>query len=101
MSMKIIRGDIVSVRCGSCRGIVGKVLKVFRLRNRFLALVSGVNLRTKVTKSGTVSREYPIDISNLSLYDEKSKLCFKVGFKLSEGGKKVRFNKLSGDVINV
>lgn len=101
MSMKIIRGDTVKVLCGSSFGAVGKVVKVFRVKNRVLALVSGVNLRTKFTKSGSVSKEYPIDISNLSLYDKDSDTCFKVGFKLLDDGTKVRFNKLSGDVINV
>jgi large subunit ribosomal protein L24 len=101
--LKIKSGDLVRVISGDHKGSEGKVLTVFIDKNK--AIVEGVNLVSKHTKpsaknpqGGIVKKEAPIQISNLSLIDPKSKEITKVGFRI-EGDKKVRFSKKSNQVL--
>jgi large subunit ribosomal protein L24 len=101
--LKIKSGDIVKVISGDHKGSEGKVLTVFIDKNK--AIVEGVNMVSKHTKpsaknpqGGIVKKEAPIQISNLSLIDPKSKEITKVGFRI-EGDKKVRFSKKSNQVL--
>ena len=101
--LKIKSGDIVKVISGDHKGSEGKVLTVFIDKNK--AIVEGVNIVSKHTKpsaknpqGGIVKKEAPIQISNLSLIDPKSKEITKVGFRI-EGDKKVRFSKKSNQVL--
>jgi large subunit ribosomal protein L14 len=105
--MKIVslapEGDVVRVIAGDHKGSEGKVLKVNRDDNK--AIVEGVNMVSKHTKpsakspqGGIVKKEAPIQISNLSLIDPKSKEITKVGVRV-EGDKKVRFSKKSNQVL--
>jgi large subunit ribosomal protein L24 len=101
--LKIKSGDVVKVIAGDHKGAEGKVLRVYREKNK--AVVEGVNMVSKHTKpsaknpqGGIVKKEAPMHISNLSLIDPKSKSVTKVGFKV-EGDKKVRFSKKSNQVL--
>lgn len=101
--LKIKTGDIVRVIAGDHKGLEGKVLRVFVDANK--AIVEGTNMVSVHTKpsaknpqGGIVKKEAPIQISNLSLIDPKSKKVTKVGFKV-EGDKKVRFSKKSNQVL--
>ena len=101
--LKIKTGDIVRVIAGDHKGAEGKVLKVNRDDNK--AIVEGVNMVSKHTKpsakspqGGIVKKEAPIQISNLSLIDPKSKEITKVGVRV-EGDNKVRFSKKSNQVL--
>ena len=101
--LKIKSGDIVKVIAGDHKGAEGKVLRVFVDANK--AIVEGTNMVSVHTKpsaknpqGGIVKKEAPIQISNLSLIDPKSKKATKVGFKV-EGDKKVRFSKKSNQVV--
>jgi large subunit ribosomal protein L24 len=101
--LKIKSGDHVRVISGDHKGSEGKVLTVFIDKNK--AIVEGVNMVSKHTKpsaknpqGGIVKKEAPIQISNLSLIDPKSKEVTKVGFRI-EGDKKVRFSKKSNQVL--
>ncbi|MBC8884189.1 50S ribosomal protein L24 [Flavobacterium piscinae] len=101
--LKIKTGDIVRVIAGDHKGAEGKVLRVFVDANK--AIVEGTNMVSVHTKpsaknpqGGIVKKEAPIQISNLSLIDPKSKKVTKVGFKV-EGDKKVRFSKKSNQVL--
>ncbi len=101
--LKIKSGDIVRVIAGDHKGAEGKVLRVFVEANK--AIVEGTNMVSVHTKpsaknpqGGIVKKEAPIQISNLSLIDPKSKKVTKVGFKV-EGDKKVRFSKKSNQVL--
>lgn len=101
--LKIKSGDIVRVIAGDHKGTEGKVLRVFVDTNK--AIVEGTNMVSVHTKpsaknpqGGIVKKEAPIQISNLSLIDPKSKKVTKVGFKV-EGDKKVRFSKKSNQVL--
>ena len=101
--LKIKSGDIVRVIAGDHKGAEGKVLRVFIDANK--AIVEGTNMVSVHTKpsaknpqGGIVKKEAPIQVSNLSLIDPKSKEATKVGFKV-EGDKKVRFSKKSNQVL--
>lgn len=103
IKLKIKSGDIVKVIAGDHKGAEGKVLRVYREKNK--AVVEGVNMVSKHTKpsaknpqGGIVKKEAPIHISNIALVDPKSKSATKVGFKV-EGDKKVRFSKKSNQVL--
>jgi large subunit ribosomal protein L24 len=101
--LKIKSGDIVRVIAGDHKGAEGKVLRVFIDANK--AIVEGTNMVSVHTKpsaknpqGGIVKKEAPIQVSNLSLIDPKSKKAAKVGYKV-EGDKKVRFSKKSNQVL--
>lgn len=103
MSMsKIKKGDTVKVIAGKDRDKEGKVVSVDRKKNK--VLVEGVNKITKHEKpsvanqnGGIVQREAPIDASNV-MYVHKGRAT-RIGFKF-ENGRKVRFAKSTGDVID-
>ena len=102
-SLKIKKGDHVIVLAGRDKGKHGEVIEVIPKENR--ALVRGVNVVRKHQKQsakvegGIISKEAPIQLSNLALEDPKDGKPTRVGFKVLEGGKKVRFAKRSGEVI--
>ena len=106
MSVKlhIKKGDMVQVIAGDNKGQQGKVLKVEVTKQR--AIVEGVNIVKKATKpnaknpqGGIIEQEAPIHISNLMLIDPKSGKPTKVGRKLDDKGKLVRYAKKSGEEI--
>ena len=100
--LKIKTGDNVRVIRGDHKGAEGKVVRVFRDKNK--AIVEGVNIVKKHAKpsaqnpqGGIIEKEAPIQISNLSLLTSKGETT-RVGYKF-EDGKKVRFSKKSNEVI--
>lgn len=106
MSVKlhIKKGDLVYVNAGSQKKKQGKVLEVLTEKNR--AIVEGVNLVSKNTKpnaknpqGGIIKQEAPIHISNLQPIDPKTGKPTRVGRKLNEKGKLVRYSKKSGEEI--
>jgi large subunit ribosomal protein L24 len=103
IKLKIKTGDIVRVIAGDHKGEEGKVVKVDREKNK--AIVEGVNMVSKHTKpsakspqGGIVKKEAPIQISNISLIDPKTKETTRTGIRI-EGDKKVRFSKKSNQVL--
>lgn len=104
MKLHIKKGDMVQVIAGDNKGKQGKVLKVEVDKQR--AIVEGVNLVKKATKpnaqnpqGGIVEKEAPIHISNMLVLDPKSGKPTKVGRRLGEKGKLVRYAKKSGEEI--
>ena len=102
--LNIKKDDTVYVRSGEDRGKTGRVLKVFPAKNR--AIVEGVNIITKATKpsakhpqGGLIKMEAPVHISNLSLLDLKSGKPTRIGRRLNDKGKLVRYSKKSGEEI--
>ncbi|MBR6258493.1 MAG: 50S ribosomal protein L24 [Lachnospiraceae bacterium] len=103
---KIKTGDTVRVMSGSTnkgKGKEGKVLKVDNKKGK--VLVEGINLVKRHSKpsaqnqtGGIIEKEAPIDISNV-MYVHKGKPT-RIGFKVTEDGKKVRVAKSTGDVID-
>ena len=101
----IRKGDRVIVTAGRDKGKKGEVLNVFPKQDR--ALVQGVNVvkrhqrQTQTQQGGIVTKESPIHISNIAHVDPKSGNATRVGFKVLGDGRKVRFAKKSGEVIDV
>jgi large subunit ribosomal protein L24 len=101
----IRKDDSVVVITGRDKGKKGKVLKVFPKEDR--ALVQGVNVvkrhqrQTQKEQGGIVSKEAPIQLSNIAHVDPKSGKPTRIGFKTLADGSKVRFAKKSGEVIDV
>jgi large subunit ribosomal protein L24 len=100
----IKKGDQVMVITGESKGQKGRVLEVDRDKNR--ALVDGVNMVSKHTKpntkapqGGIIKKEAPVHISNLMLIDPTSGKPTRVGKKLNENSKLVRYSKKSGEEI--
>jgi large subunit ribosomal protein L24 len=105
MSANIRKGDSVIVTTGRDKGKKGSVIKVFPEENR--ALVQGVNVvkrhqrQTQTQQAGIVSKEAPINLSNIAHVDPKSGKATRIGSKTLNDGRKVRFAKKSGEVIDV
>jgi large subunit ribosomal protein L24 len=102
--LKIKKGDHVVVLTGKDKGKHGEVLKVMPEENR--AIVKGIALmrrhqRQSATQDGgIISKEAAIHVSNLALEDPKDGKPTRVGFKFLKDGRKVRFAKRSGEVID-
>jgi large subunit ribosomal protein L24 len=105
MSVKVKKGDRVIVTTGRDKGKKGEVIKVFPQEDR--ALVSGVNMvkrhqrQTQRVQGGIMSKESPVHLSNIAHVDPKSGGATRIGFKILGDGRKVRFAKKSGEVIDV
>ena len=102
--LKIKKGDHVVVITGKDRGKKGEVLKVMPEENR--AIVKGVAMvrrhqrQTPSQEGGIIAKEAPIHISNLALEDPKDGKPTRVGYKFLKDGRKVRFARRSGEVID-
>ena len=104
MAAKIKKGDKVVVLTGRSKGRSGEVIRVIPEENR--AVVRGVNIvrrhqrQTASQEGGVISKEAPIDLSNIAIADPKDGKPTRVGFKVLDGGKKVRIAKRSGEQID-
>lgn len=104
MAAKIKKGDKVVVITGRDKGKSGEVLNVNPTEGR--AMVRGINLvkrhtkATMQTEGGIISKEAAIQLSNLQIADPKDGKPSRVGFKILDDGRKVRFAKRSGDLID-
>lgn len=102
--LKIKKGDKVVVLSGRDKGKNGEILKVFPDENR--ALVQGVNVvrrhqkQTAQQEGGIITKEAPIHISNLAVEDPKDGAASRIGYKILDDGRKVRFAKRSGELID-
>lgn len=103
--MKIKKNDTVLVIAGKDRGKKGKVRHAYPKDDRLL--VEGVNFIKRhlkavreVRQAGIVEREAPIHVSNVMLLCSKCNHPARIGFRVLEGGKKVRFCRTCGEVID-
>ena len=103
MKIKIKKDDKVLVIAGEHKGSQGKVVKIIREKNR--AIVEGVNMIKKHAKpsaqnpqGGIIEKEAAIHVSNLSLVSSEGNAT-RVGFRIEEDGKKVRFAKKNNEVV--
>jgi large subunit ribosomal protein L24 len=102
---KIRKGDDVVVITGKDKGRRGAVLRVLDARH---LLVEGVNKVKKHQKpnpvrgiaGGIVEKEMPIDASNIALFNPATQRADRVGIKVLEDGRKVRFFKSNGEVLD-
>ncbi len=102
---RIKKGDDVIVLAGREKGRRGKVLRVLPRESR--VLVQGVNMVRRHTRpsqanpqGGIVEKEAPLHISNVAHVDPGDGKPTRVGYRFLEDGKKVRFAKRSGEVID-
>ncbi len=104
MAARIRKGDEVVVISGRDKGQRGTVLRVMPDEGR--ALVSNVHMvvrhqrQTQTQQGGKVRKEAPIHLSNLALADPGDGKPTRVGFRLLEDGRKVRFARRSGEVLD-
>jgi large subunit ribosomal protein L24 len=102
---KIKKGDVVVVRVGKDKGKEGTVTEV--LKNDKL-LVKGINQVKKHQKGnpnaglqgGIVNKDMPIDVSNVGLLNPETKKADRVGFRILEDGKKVRYFKSTNQAVD-
>jgi len=102
--LHIKKGDTVQVITGESKGTQGRVLEVIREKNR--AIVEGVNMVSKHTKpnakapqGGVIKQEATVHISNLMLVEPATGKPTRIGRKLDENGKLVRYSKKTKEVI--
>ncbi len=101
---KIKKGDRVTVITGRNKGKTGEVVRILTKRER--AIVQGVNMvkrhrRASSTSPGGIDEiEAAIHISNLAHIDPKTNLATRVGYRFMEDGRKMRFAKRSGEIID-
>jgi large subunit ribosomal protein L24 len=102
--LHIKRGDTVYVNSGESKGKQGRVLEVIRKDNK--AIVEGINMVSKHTKpnaqypqGGIIKMEAPVHLSNLMLVDGSTGEPTRIGRRLNDGGKLVRYSKKSGEEI--
>ena len=102
---KIRKGDQVIVTTGKDKGKRGTVLNVLETGH---VVVEGANMVKKHARpnpmrgvvGGIISKEMPLDISNVALYNPATQKGDRVGFKLLDDGRKVRVFKSSGEVVD-
>lgn len=103
---KIKKGDDVIVIAGKDKGKRGKVV---RLVDDKKLVVENVNLAKRHTKpnpmlnkpGGIVEKEMPLDASNVALYNPATEKADRVGFKILEDGRKVRYFKSNNEVVDL
>lgn len=102
--LHIKKGDTVYVNAGNDRGKKGKVLEVLIEKSR--AIVEGINMVSKNTKpnakqpqGGIVKQEAGIHISNLQVVDPVKGGPTRIGRRMNDKGKLVRYAKKSGEEI--
>ena len=104
MAAKIRKGDKVVILTGRDKGRSGEVVQVMPRENR--AIVRGVNMvkrhqrQTAQQEAGIISKEAPLQLSNIAIADPKDGKPTRVGFKVLDDGRKVRVAKRSGDLID-
>jgi len=103
-TFKVKKGDQVVLTTGRDKGKKGEVLKVLRDEDR--VVVQGVNVVKKhqaasqTSPGGIIEQEASVHISNIALIDPKSGDATRIGYR-TEDGRKVRFAKKSGEVVDV
>ena len=101
---KLRKGDQVMVLAGKDKGRTGEIIKMMPKED--CALVRGVNMvsrhqrQTASEEAGIIQKEAPIQVSNLAYVDPKDGKATRIGFKMTDDGRKVRVAKRSGEVID-
>ncbi|MGE0718501.1 MAG: 50S ribosomal protein L24 [Alphaproteobacteria bacterium] len=105
VKMKVKKGDRVVVISGRDKGKVGTVLRAIPTESR--VVVEGVNMVKRHTRQtvreqgGVVEKEAAIHVSNVAHIDPSTSRPTRVGYKNLDDGRKVRFARRSGEIIDV
>ena len=101
--MKIKKGDTVQIISGNEAGKSGRIIKIFRTKNKIV--VEGLNMVKKHARptqenpqGGIIQKEAAIHISNVMFIADGKPT--RIGYKTLEDGRKVRYAKTTGEVIN-
>ena len=103
---KIKKGDDVIVTTGRDKGKRGAVLRILDAEH---VIVEGANKVKKHQRpnpmrgitGGIIEKEMPLHVSKVAIFNPQTRKADRVGFRLLEDGRKVRFFKSSGEVIDV
>jgi len=104
MAARVRKGDRVVVIAGKSKGVEGEVLKVLPHESR--VVVQGAQMIKRHNKpsargaGGIDNREAPLHVSNIAHLDPQDGKPTRIGFKFLEDGRKVRFAKRSGEIID-
>ena len=101
--VRIKKGDEVIIIAGKDKGAIGTVTKVLEKK----LLIDGVNLAKKHVKpnpqagveGGIITKEMPIAVSNVAIYNSETKKADRIGFRINEDKKKERFFKSNGNTV--
>ncbi|MCP5159819.1 MAG: 50S ribosomal protein L24 [Gammaproteobacteria bacterium] len=104
---RIRKDDEVIVIAGKDKGRRGKVMRV--VENGERVIVAGVNMIKRHTKSnparnvvgGIIEREAAMHISNVMLFNPMTKKGDRIGFRILQDGRKVRYFKSNDEVVDV
>lgn len=104
---KLKKGDEIIVIAGKDKGRRGAILAVLTSENKLL--VEGINTVKKHVKAnpntgdkgGIIIKTQPIHISNVMLYDQAASKGSRVGIRILEDGRKVRYNKSTNEVVDI
>lgn len=103
---KIRKGDEIVVINGKDKGRRGTILTVYPDDR---VLVEGINVAKKHVKAnpnagvqgGIVDKEMPINISNVMVFNPATKKGDRIGIRTLENGKKARFFKSNGEIVDI
>jgi large subunit ribosomal protein L24 len=105
MSLRLKKDDMVKVIAGDHKGMTGKIIRVIPKKNA--ALVEKANIVKRHTKpnrknqqGGIVEKEAPINLSNLQLICSKTGKPTRIGVRILETGKRVRYSKKAKEVVD-
>lgn len=104
---KIRTGDNVIVLTGKDKGKRGTVTRVIADTNKIV--IENINVAKKHQKpnpasgtpGGIVEVEMPMQVSNIAIYNDATGKADRIGFKILEDGRKVRYFKSNGEVVDV
>jgi len=103
---RIKKGDDVIIIAGKDKGKRGSVIRVV---DEERLLVENVNMVKRHTKpnpnkgvaGGIVEKEMPIHLSNVALFNPQTKKADRVGFRVLDDGRKVRYFKSNNEVVDI
>ncbi|MEW5299787.1 MAG: hypothetical protein WDW38_010877 [Sanguina aurantia] len=105
IDMHVKKGDYVQVIAGKDKGLIGNIIQVLPKKGR--VVVENVNKLTKNVKAKAEGeqgkqevKEYPIHHSNVQLYSKEKQVSSRVGHKMNEAGKKVRYLLKTGEIVD-
>ena len=103
---KIKKGDKVVVLAGKDQGKTGTVVSVAKNDRVVVENINVVKRHTKGNPNkgiagGILDKEMPLHISNVALFNPTTEKADRVGFKILEDGRKVRFFKSNGEVVDI
>lgn len=102
--MKIKKNDMVKILAGEDRGKTGKVLRVFPEKGKVVVEGSAVvkkhiRQNPQEGQGGIVSRERPVDASNVALLCQRCGIGVRTGRKLTQQGERSRYCKKCGEML--